>query len=536
MSKTSKIERTKKNLVALLCLIMAASFLSTPVFAEEEGSAFVMPEILILSAPEKQQRRFDIDGPFDLWLLSNIATSFVICIGEADDLTITMSFHSSLSSKDHLDFTAIAAGISTSAAIFGMDSITTPYSITLSLNIKSNFAALALLTIVTNISDSMSEPSFPLEFTVEYDLTQTPPTVVPYSIWCDDETDLCWQDPQKDYHLPGWDYDNLTGYYGLTGTDANRYCKEMVLGGYDDWRAPTINEIRTIIRGNPSSETGGDCPVVSGTGRTESADEACLEGEHFSGPGAGGCYWMDGLTGNCNRNDPASVGHPLEYVTSDIATDDDKWIGFVAFESGRVGFNHLDSLTEVRCVRDDDGTEASTCEDAATCEPGEARHCNCSLFKSGAQTCNDEGSCFGPCECTGFVPTLQRVDVCPTCDQITVTVTVPEKLSHEPGQIVAFFYHPDNFPPLGPPDGGTSDQQIMDPDIDVDNPLTVIIPACSYYRDECLKGEYHLYVSLLKGSGMPIPMPGDYIWGPGKDPLTLGGGDQNLTIELELVE
>jgi len=532
------MKRTKKPAVPLLSLFIALFLITSPLFANSDP-AFAIPELLFLNAPEKQQQRFDINGPFDLWTLSNIATSLIICTGNADDLTITLGLNTGIGTKDYLDFTAVAAGLSPTAALFAADSQTTPYSITLTLDIDSSFATLALFTIITAVSGTLEaagNSAFPLEFTVVYDLSETPPIVIPYSIWCDNETALCWQDPQKDYPLDGWSYDNQTGYYGLTGPDANRYCRELVLGGFDDWRAPTIDEIRTIIRGNPSSETGGDCPVVSGTGRAESASEECLEGEPFAGPGTGGCYWIEALSGSCSRNDPASMGHPLEYVTSDIASDDDNWIGFVSFENGRVGFNHLDSLAEIRCVRDDDGSEISTCEEKAVCDPGEVRRCRCTLFKHGTQTCNDAGDCFGPCECTGFIPTPQAIDVCPTCDQITVTVTVPEKLSYVPGQLVAFFYHPDNFPPMGPPDGGTSDQQIMNPDLDVDKPMTITIPACTYYRDECLTGDYHLYVSLLQGSDLPIPAAGDYVWGPGKDPLTLGSGDQELTIELEPVE
>jgi len=37
---------------------------------------------------------------------------------------------------------------------------------------------------------------------------------------------------------------------------------------------------------------------------------------------------------------------------------------------------------------------------------------------------------------------------------------------------------------------------------------------------------------------LPVPLltPGDYVWGPGKDPILLGSGDQTIDIELELVE
>ena len=74
------------------------------------------------------------------------------------------------------------------------------------------------------------------------------------------------------------------------------------------------------------------------------------------------------------------------------------------------------------------------------------------------------------------------------------------------------------------------------PKIEAGKPYTMIIPGCTYYRDECLEGNYHLYVSLLEGSGMPLLTPGDYVWGPGKDPILLGSGDQEIDLVLELVE
>jgi len=170
------MKRTKKLVVTLLSLIMALSFMSTPVFADDDP-AFVMPEIMSLSAPEKQQRRFDINGPFDLWTLSNIVIPhIIICTGDADDLTITLSLNSSLASKDYLDFMAIVAGISLSSAIFEVDSITTPYSLTLTIPIDDTFAAMVLVTAITSVSagiEAAGEDAFPLEFTVVYDLTET---------------------------------------------------------------------------------------------------------------------------------------------------------------------------------------------------------------------------------------------------------------------------------------------------------------------------------------------------------------------------
>jgi len=171
------MKRTKGIVITLLSLIMAASFMTMPVFAADEG--FALPPILTLSAPEQQQRRFDINGKFDLWTLSNFYTSIIICTGNADDLKINLSLHSALASKDYLDFMMIAAGISINAenpAIFDTQSITTPYTMTTVIDLDSSFAVIALVSLITSVSDGIEEAgedAFPLEFTITFNLTET---------------------------------------------------------------------------------------------------------------------------------------------------------------------------------------------------------------------------------------------------------------------------------------------------------------------------------------------------------------------------
>jgi len=77
-----------------------------------------------------------------------------------------------------------------------------------------------------------------------------------YTVWCDPDTNLCWQDPQRE----AYNYDDI----GLTPKATIQYCEELVLGGYDDWRVPTIKELRTLIAGNPDTEAGGACPSGNG--------------------------------------------------------------------------------------------------------------------------------------------------------------------------------------------------------------------------------------------------------------------------------
>ena len=82
-----------------------------------------------------------------------------------------------------------------------------------------------------------------------------------YRVLNDNTTNLSWQDPPKDAYTP----DDP----GLRQPDAVRYCQEIVMGGYDDWRLPDIDELRTLIRGNPATMTDGECPVHEGSSKAD---------------------------------------------------------------------------------------------------------------------------------------------------------------------------------------------------------------------------------------------------------------------------
>ncbi|HJP38622.1 MAG TPA: DUF1566 domain-containing protein [Gammaproteobacteria bacterium] len=344
-----------------------------------------------------------------------------------------------------------------------------------------------------------------------------------YDAWYDGETNLSWQNPQKD----AYSEDNQ----GVTSFDAIRYCAELVTRGHDDWRAPTIDELRTIIRGAPRSRAGGACKVTAGSklGGASMVDIMACGGQlkPFQCKGSGNCCWNEALTGTCNTVDPASTTHYLEYWSSTPAVDDpDNWIGFVFFDTGTVGFNHSLSFGEVRCVRDGPVIETAQMEtDGNACVSGETRRCTCANDKPGAQACGTDGSGFTACQCTGFTPSPGPVDVCAGGDTVKVTVNVPEKLEKQPYMLATFLYKEGEVD-MRPPDVGIDENEIRYPAIDVDKPMTITLPGCSYYRDRRMTGDYFLSVYLKMDEGKFPGPPGlnDMSWsGAGSNPITLTG-------------
>ncbi len=105
--------------------------------------------------------------------------------------------------------------------------------------------------------------------------------------WPDAETGLTWQTMNAG-PSSGWE-------------DAQDLCDDLSLGGFDDWRLPSISELRTIIRGSEETETGGMCSVTddcAGWADCFSWD-ACDGGFPLDGP-TQGCYWAGELSGKCS--------------------------------------------------------------------------------------------------------------------------------------------------------------------------------------------------------------------------------------------
>ncbi len=135
-----------------------------------------------------------------------------------------------------------------------------------------------------------------------------------------------WQNPPAENAMP-WQ-------------DAIDYCENLSLDGHDDWRLPSISELRSLIRGCAATETGGSCRVDDGCLSYDTCwDDPCSGCDNGGGP-AGGCYWPDEMEGPCSW-----------YWSSSPREDSGGLAWVVAFGLASV-FNDFVSYDRlVRCVR-----------------------------------------------------------------------------------------------------------------------------------------------------------------------------------------
>jgi hypothetical protein len=150
--------------------------------------------------------------------------------------------------------------------------------------------------------------------------------------WHDTSSGLTWQvvDPATEYT------------WAAAATD----CSGLVLDSYSDWLLPTIDDLRSIIRGCAANETGGDCGVT---------DPACLDYSSCDtycdycnwgyGPGPNGCYSVDQLSGACS----GYYGYGYYWSSSSTTYNDMAWV--VRYSTGSLTYAYKTDSESVRCVR-----------------------------------------------------------------------------------------------------------------------------------------------------------------------------------------
>ncbi|MFC1669681.1 DUF1566 domain-containing protein [Spirochaetota bacterium] len=376
---------------------------------------------------------------------------------------------------------------------------------------------------------------------------------VNYGTWCDNATSLCWQNPNRE----AYNYDDI----GLRSKEAVLYCEELRIGGYSDWRLPTLQEMRTIIDGYPGTEPDGSCQIGN---YPMSYKEAWSSGDcggngQLRGPGDNGCYTVPGILGTCDKEDLYSADHYMEFFAIDRPNDADHnetgkypQVGTVLYDTGGAIWNHSCTLGEVRCVRDDDNSTPAKCADGenASCTAGKSRKCSCGPGHrgDGYQFCADDSSCWGPCQCANYTPADEDQPechklVCDESDYVRLTINVPEWNSSwdEPHQLIALWYDGnDSFPQARPPEGGTWTNQVIDPGTP---PYTMDVPGCTYYGENHLVGNFKLLVLLQMIKKFPqMPESTDFWWGYDQDDTVFplsgvshSNEQKNVTINLTSV-
>ena len=120
---------------------------------------------------------------------------------------------------------------------------------------------------------------------------------------------------------------------------AKRYCSNLTLHGYHDWRLPSISELRTIIQGCPQTQTGGACRGADNCRGFSCWSRDCGGCSNDRGP-ANGCYWLNDLIGKC-----------AGFWSSSSQADSVYSAWRVNFNNGYVGRGDKIFDFYVRCVR-----------------------------------------------------------------------------------------------------------------------------------------------------------------------------------------
>ena len=135
-----------------------------------------------------------------------------------------------------------------------------------------------------------------------------------------------------------WQVD--TAVDGMDWNNAADHCSGLRIGGHEDWRLPTVSELRSLIRGCGGTKQGGLCAVTDGCLNIVCWNDPCRGCNSGEGPD-GGCYWPSQIGGSCSW-----------YWSSKSVEDHEGLAWGVGFDDGRVDTSiKEDGEGRVRCVR-----------------------------------------------------------------------------------------------------------------------------------------------------------------------------------------
>ncbi|HOW51673.1 MAG TPA: DUF1566 domain-containing protein [bacterium] len=119
---------------------------------------------------------------------------------------------------------------------------------------------------------------------------------------------------------------------------AIEYCNDLSLGGYSDWRLPSISELKTLIVG---CQSGTDACKVSDNCLSSSCYSDSCYCKGSQGPGEDGFYWQKGVW----------QGGGTYFWSSSVQSDSSHFAWDVNFDNGSVNSNYRYGDSYVRCDR-----------------------------------------------------------------------------------------------------------------------------------------------------------------------------------------
>ena len=130
------------------------------------------------------------------------------------------------------------------------------------------------------------------------------------------------------------------GLQAASWAEAGSYCGELVSGGHDDWRLPSIDELRTLVDGCPATEWGGACNIGEGMCLAWECRSPKCEMCISSGDDSGNCFWRPELLGQCQL-----------YWSSSPVEDDAGHVWCIGFDIAHIDSVEKGQSMAVRCVR-----------------------------------------------------------------------------------------------------------------------------------------------------------------------------------------
>jgi len=236
--------------------------------------------------------------------------------------------------------------------------------------------------------------------------------------WVDPDSGLTWQNqPEEDR---------------MSWQDAAGYCRDLSLDGHDDWRLPSLGELRSLIRSCESTESGGTCDATDECLSYAECGvcKGCAVGR---GPAVGagicdstavtGCYYPDDLAGSAAR-----------YWSSSPCTDRADYFWVVDYTRGGIDIAPGNSLAFVKCVKC--SPETPDCSDrecgsdgcGGTCSPGCVAGTVCNESSGQCEDCVEScsGKECGPDGCGGTcAPGCGPDEICygGTCETLATNLT-----------------------------------------------------------------------------------------------------------------